>query len=75
MELGVEDVHTRFNNIQIDQLDNTYKNGSKYIDSIAATPGIINYIEGSRLFEVKEITLIDHRVCMIDIILEKYFLV
>ena len=67
MELGVEDIHTNFNNIEINQLDNTYKNGSKYIDSIAATPGIISHIKGSRLFKVNEIILMDHRACMIDI--------
>ena len=70
MKLGVEDVYVNFNNIEINQLDNTHRNESKYIDSIAAILGIINYVEGSRLFEVNKITLTDHRAYMIDINLE-----
>jgi len=62
-----------FNNIKRNQLDNTYKNRSKYIDLIAATPGIISHIKGSRLFKVNKITLIDYRAYIIDINLEKYF--
>ena len=73
MELGVEDIYVNFNNIKINQLDNTYKNGSKYINSITATPGVISHIEGSRLFKVNKITLINHRAYMIDINLERYF--
>ena len=72
-EIRVEDVHERFNNIESYQLDNTHKEGSKYIDSIVVSPGIIEYVEGYKLFEVKEITLTDYRVHTIDMNLEKYF--
>ena len=37
MEIGVRDVHSKFNRIEISELDNTYREGMKYIDSIAVS--------------------------------------
>ena len=35
--------------------------------------GIIEYVEGCKLFEIEEITLTDHRAYTVDINLEQYF--
>ena len=67
IEIGVRDVYSEFNQIEISELDNTYREGTKYIDLIAISQGILNYIEGYRLFEVNKITITDHRVYVFDI--------
>ena len=55
------------------KIDNIYKIGSKPIHSIAASPSIMNCIEGYKLIEVNEIVLSNHRGYLIDINLELYF--
>ena len=45
-EIGVENVHSRINNIIVEDLDRTYIHGSKLIDTIAASEDIIEFIEG-----------------------------
>jgi len=72
--IGVRDVHQCMNLVQKDEaLDSTYKHGSKQIDSIAATNGIMDYIEGCRLINYNEIIESDHRAFMIDVDIEEYF--
>ena len=71
-EIGVRDVHKTINMIG-ETSDSTYKHGSKQIDSIAASNGIMNYIEGSRLMNYNEIIQSDHRAYMIDIDIREYF--
>ena len=66
-------MHSNFNQIDINNLDNTYKKGSKCIDSIVVLHRLLNYIKESRLFDVDEITLIDYRAYVIDLNLEQYF--
>jgi hypothetical protein len=72
-EIGVKDVHSKINNIEMNQLDKTYKKGSRTIDSIAASSGIMNYIEGSKLVNYSEIVETDHRGYIIDVAMEEYF--
>jgi len=73
-EIGVKDIHKTMNVINNNEtLDSTYKHGSKQIDSIAATNGIMNYIEGCRLMNYNEIVESDHRAFMIDVDIEEYF--
>lgn len=72
-ELGIEDVHSRVNNIPIDQLDKTYINGSQAIDTIAMSEGMFDYVEGSVLLSHAEIVQSDHRPYLVDINLEDYF--
>ena len=43
-DIGVKDMYTYLTNFDSTQLGNTYKHGSKPIDSIAATNRLINYI-------------------------------
>ena len=54
-------------------MDNTYKIGSRPIDSITALQGIINCIEGYKLVEVNKVVLSDHRGYLVDINFELYF--
>ena len=37
----VEDIHYKFNNIACKEIDNIYKRGSRPIDTIVATTGIM----------------------------------
>ena len=54
-------------------MDNTYRDGSKYIDTIAALDSILSFIEGCRLYKVNEILDTDHRRYVVDIDLKEYF--
>ena len=72
-EIGVRDVHSKINNIRMDQMDKTCKSGSKPIDSFAASAGILDYIEGSMLLDYNDIFETDHRGYMVDIALDEYF--
>ena len=55
------------------QLDKTCKNGSKLIDLIIATSGIIEYIKGYKVINYNNIKETDHRTYMIDINTKEYF--
>ena len=55
------------------QIGKTHIYGSKPIDSLAASQGIIDYIDGCELLSNNDIVESDHRSCMIDIALEYYF--
>ena len=72
-EIGVKDMHSTINHIEISQMDNTNVKGSYPIDSIAASSEISEYIEGCQMVDHNEIIYIDHRGYMVDINLEDYF--
>ena len=73
MEIGVEDAHSRINNIDLKQLDKTYINRLKAIDSIAVSEGLIEFVESSKLIYHNEIIFSDHRAYIVDINIEEYF--
>ena len=54
-------------------MDNTYRDGSKYIDTITASESILSFIEGCRLYKVNEILDTDHHRYVVDIDLKEYF--
>jgi len=72
-EIGVEDVHSRINNIPLDKMDKTFVNGSNLIDTFAVSEGLIEYVEGVKLIPHNEIVNSDHRVYIVDINIEEYF--
>ena len=72
-EIGVVDVHSKVNNIEMAQMDKTHEAGSKPIDSIAATAGVLDCIEGSMLTDYNDLFETDHRGCVIDIAFDEYF--
>ena len=45
-ELGVKDIHSTFNKIEFDQIDNTFVQGSKPIDIVAITSELMKCVEG-----------------------------
>ena len=71
--INVHEIHPIINDVQINQIGKTYKNGSKPIDSIAATSGILEFIDGCELLGYNEVVETDHRSYVIDISLEEYF--
>ena len=72
-EIGVEDIHSRINNIPSNEMDKTFINGSNPIDTIAASEGIMINIEGVKLLGHNEIVSTDHRAYVADINLDEYF--
>ena len=72
-DIGVEDIHSRYNNIPPKEMDKTFINGSNPIDTIAASEGIMKNIEGSKLISHTEIVPTDYRAYVADINLEDYF--
>ena len=72
-EIGVKEIHAVVNNINMNRLDRTYKNGSKSIDSIAATCGIMEFVEGCKLLSYNEVIETDHRAYVVDVNIEDYF--
>lgn len=72
-DIGVKEIHVHVNKLKIEELDKTHKNGSKLIDSIAATSGIMEYMEGCELISYNDIVETDHRACVIDVNVEDYF--
>ena len=71
--INVHEIHPIINDVQINQIGKTYKNGSKPINSIAATSGILEFIDGCELLGYNEVVETDHRSYVIDISLEEYF--
>ena len=54
-------------------MSSTNKNGSKPIDTIAATEGAIEHVDGCKLLYHAEVVISDHRPHVIDVNLEEYF--
>ena len=67
------DIHKLFKKIVPSNLDYTYKDGSKCINSIAAIYNILNYIKDSAVLEINSIFNTDHRVSLVDINIAEYF--
>ena len=57
----------------MDGLDNTHAKGSKPIDTIAVTEGILECIERSVLLHHKDVVPSDYRSHAIDFNAEEYF--
>ena len=72
-DIGVKEINSHANKLNLKDLDKTYKNGSKPIDSIAATSRIVEYAEESELISYNNIAETEHRVYMIDVNAEDYF--
>ena len=72
-ELGVSEIHYKVNNVELRELDKTYKNRSSLINSIAALSSIIEYVVGYRLMNYNEIVETDHWAYVIDVDIKEYF--
>ena len=71
--IGIKDIYQSYNNILIEELDKTYISRLIPIDSIAATLGILEYIEGCILLNHNNIVLSNHRAHIGDINFKEYF--
>ena len=69
----MKDIYKTFNAIDSNNLDHTFRDRIEYIYSIAVTPNVIEYIEGSKLLEINTIIDTDHWSFIVNINLEKYF--
>ena len=70
MELGVKDIHSSFNMIEVTNLDSIHIAGSKCIDSIAVSYNLMKFVERSKLCKINEIINTDHRSYIIDLNIE-----
>ena len=59
--------------IEVVNLDSTHAVESKYIDSIAMSYDLLEFVKGCRLYEINEIINTDYRSYIIDLNIEKYF--
>ena len=60
-------MHCIVNDIKLKEKDLIFIRGSKYIDSVMASEGILEHIEGCRLVDYSEILLIDYRGYLFNI--------
>ena len=67
------EIHNLLNGDNLKNWDNTYVIGSKCIDFVPTSSGIINEIEGYKLINYNQIIQSNHRGYLFDINLERYF--
>ena len=72
-ELGLQDLHSKHNNLGLNELNNKHAYGSKPIDSIAGTSGIVEHVEGCALLNHNEVVPSDHRAYIVDLNAEEHF--
>ena len=60
-EIGVQDVLSGHEGIPYDDIDVKFKRGSRCIDSIAVSEGIMPFVEGFEVIDWDENILKDHR--------------
>ena len=72
-EIGIEDVHSRINQIPRSEMDKTFMRGSKAINTLTVSEGLFKFIEGSKLQSHNKIIPSDYRFYIVDIDLEDYF--
>jgi len=53
-------------------MDNTYKYGTKCIDIVMCTYGLVEFISGCQMVEYDKVILNDHRGYLVDIEIERY---
>ena len=54
-------------------MDNTFAKGLAPIDTIVMLSGIMQFVEGCKLFETNHFIIANHRACMVYVNLEEYF--
>ena len=69
---GLIDVHKHVNDLESNKLDNTFKNGTKCIDVVLSTQGLLEHVAGCQMVECDEVIMNDHRGHMVDLEIERY---
>ena len=67
------EVHETVNNIKDNRRDKTYKIGSKQIDAVMVTDGLMQAITESKLIDFNKIINTDYRGFLVDIDIKEYF--
>ena len=73
IENGLMEIHTFINDPYNQAHDNTYIKGSKYIDTVMAITGLLEFIDRSKLIDFYKVMITDHCGYITDIALEEYF--
>ena len=66
-------MHQIVNNIELDQMCKTCIDGSRPIDAVHASNGIMEYAEWCKILSNNAILESDHRSYLVDIALDEYF--
>ena len=72
-EIGINNIYHRQNRIPLEELDKTSIKGLNLINSIVASEGVMEYVEGYKLLDYNEIICSDHQAYIIDINFKEYF--
>jgi len=67
------DTYQHVNDVSKGQYNKMHVRGSKCIDMVAMTYGILSYVKGCKLVEVDEIIPCDHQGYIIDLDINRYF--
>ena len=73
IEMGLLDVFSEVHDVEKKNRDGTFENGSKCIDIVLASEGMLEIVEGKKLIEWNKIIDYDHRDFLKDINLKEYF--
>ena len=71
-ENGLSNIHKHVNEIKDNTLDHTFKYGTKCIDVVLCSYGLLEYISGCQIVECDEVILNDHRGYVVDLEIERY---
>ena len=66
-ENGLAEVHKTTNNTKDNRKGNTHAKGTKKVDAMMATDGVMQEMRGSKMTNYQDTTSTDHRGFMIDL--------
>ena len=72
-QIDAYEMHSIVNEVPTQSIGKTCKNGSRTIDSLAATTGSMEHVEGCKLLGYDDVVESDHRSYLIEIAMEDYF--
>ena len=73
IEHGIQDIFSAIHNVNRTERDETYLHGSKCIDAIFGTDGVMRIVEGIKLVDFDDHVKADHRGCVVDFDFEECF--
>ena len=71
-ENGLSNIHKHVNEIKDNTLDYIFKYGTKCIDIVLCSYGLLKYISGCQIVECDEVILNDHRGYVVNLEIERY---
>ena len=73
VEMGLYEVFGEVHEVDKNDRDGTFEYGTKCVDYVLVSEGMLNVVEGIELIECNEIVDSDHRGYLTDLNLETYF--